>query len=380
MKTVAIFSSTRGDMSILSPLIKKINQEKKVKYLFFVGGTHLIKYYGKTVDEIKDLKINIKAKFDYLVPGNKNKNFIESLSRAEKSISKIFSKYNFDFVCILGDRFEKLAIVNNAIIYNKPIMHLHGGEITEGVIDNQIRNMITKASHLHFVICENYKNNIIKMGENKKRVFNFGSLAVENMKNIKKIPKKKLFHNLGLNINIPTILLTYHPVTLEKKISGLKQIKNIFKAIDNFNFQTLITAPGHEVGRSEIENFIKQKVKKNKKFVYIRSLGYKKLFNLMPHCKFVIGNSSSGIIEAPFLRVPTINIGDRQKGRFMHASVLNSNYEYNKIKKSIEKIFSTSFKKRLKKFKYLFGNGNSSKKIIEKIIKTKIDQNFLRKK
>ncbi len=380
MKTIAIFSSTRGDMSILSPLIKKINREKKVKYLFFVGGTHLIKNYGETVDEIKDLKINIKAKFDYLVPGNKNKNFLESLSRAEKSISKIFSKYNFDFVCVLGDRFEKLAIVNNAIIYNKPIMHLHGGEITEGVIDNQIRNMITKASHLHFVICENYKKNIIKMGENKKRVFNFGSLAVENIKNVKKISKKKLFHNLGLSINISTILLTYHPVTLEKKISGLGQIKNIFKAIDNFNFQTLITAPGHEVGRSEIENFIKQKVKKNKKFIYIRSLGYKKLFNLMLHCKFVIGNSSSGIIEAPFLRVPTINIGDRQKGRFMHASVLNSNYEYNKIKKSIEKIFSSSFKKRLKKFKYFFGNGNSSKKIIEKIKKTKIDQNFLRKK
>ena len=117
MKTIAIFSSTRGDMSILSPLIKKINREKKVKYLFFVGGTHLIKNYGETVDEIKDLKINIKAKFDYLVPGNKNKNFLESLSRAEKSISKIFSKYNFDFVCVLGDRFEKLAIVNNAIIY-----------------------------------------------------------------------------------------------------------------------------------------------------------------------------------------------------------------------------------------------------------------------
>ena len=380
MKTIAIFSSTRGDMSILSPLIKKINQDKKIKYLFFVGGTHLVENYGKTVDEIKDLKIKIKAKFNYLVPGNENKNFVESLGRAHKSISKIFSKYNFDFVCILGDRFEKLAIVNNSIIYNKPIIHLHGGEVTEGVIDNQIRNMITKASHLHFVICEKYKNNIINMGENRKRVFNFGSLAVDNMKIIKKIPKKRLFHNLGLNINIPTILLTYHPVTLEKKISGLKQIKNIFKAIDNFDFQTLITAPGHEIGRSEIENFIKRKAKKDKKIVYIKSIGHKNLFNLMPHCKFVIGNSSSGIIEAPFLRVPTINIGDRQKGRFMHASVINCSYEYNKIKRSIEKRFSNSFKKRLKKFKYFFGKGNSSNRIIEKIKKTKIDQSFLRKK
>ena len=202
--------------------------------------------------------------------------------------------------------FEIIAIVNNAIIYNKPIIHLHGGEVTEGVIDNQIRNMITKASHLHFVVCEQYRNNIINMGEDKKRVFNFGSLAVDNIKTIKKISKKKLFYNLGLNINIPTILLTYHPVTLEKRISGLKQIQNIFKAIDNFDFQTLITAPGHEVGRSEIENFIKHKAKKNKKFIYVRSIGYKKLFNLMPHCQFMIGNSSSGIIEAPFLRVPTI--------------------------------------------------------------------------
>ena len=193
MKTIAIFSSTRGDMSILSPLIKKINREKKVKYLFFVGGTHLIKNYGETVDEIKDLKINIKAKFDYLVSGNENQKFSESLARAHKSISKIFSKYNFDLVCILGDRFEKLAIVNNAIIYNKPIIHLHGGEVTEGVIDNQIRNMITKASHLHFVVCEQYRNNIINMGEDKKRVFNFGSLAVDNIKTVKKISKKNYF-------------------------------------------------------------------------------------------------------------------------------------------------------------------------------------------
>ena len=164
-KRIAIFSSTRGDMSILSPLLFSMKKEKGIQPLFFVGGTHLKKRYGMTIKELDKIKIN--GQFDYLSKDETQRGFVKSLAKAHLTIGRIFEKYNFDYACILGDRFEKLAIANNAILYNRPIIHLHGGEKTEGVIDDQVRHMITKASHLHFVICEKYKNNIIEMGEKK---------------------------------------------------------------------------------------------------------------------------------------------------------------------------------------------------------------------
>ena len=186
--------------------------------------------------------------------------------------------------------------------------------------------MISKAANLHFVICEKYKKNLLNIGEKKENIFNYGSLAIDNIKKLKKIPKSKLFRNLNLKENKPTILLTYHPVTIEKKISTLQQVKNIFYNLVKKKFQIIVTSPGHENGRSIIENYIKKLSKEFNQIKYIDSLGHETLFNILPYCKFVIGNSSSGIIEVPYFKIPTINIGDRQKGRYMHLSVINASY------------------------------------------------------
>ena len=283
-------------------------------------------------------------------------------------------------MCVIGDRFEKLAEVSNAILFNKSILHISGGERTEGVIDEQIRHMITKASHLHFATCEEYKKNIINMGEQKFRVFNSGALTIDNIKAFKKISKKKLFKKLKLNYNKPVAILTYHPVTLEKKISNLQQIKNIFSALNKYNIQYVVTAPGHEYGRDEIERFFKKISQKNKKFFYIKSLGSNNLFSLIPYCKFVIGNSSSGIIEVPYFKIPTINIGDRQKGRIFHKSIINCGYSSKEINNSLKKALSSNFSKKIKKMKYKFGNGNASNIIVKTIKKIKLNENFLRKK
>ncbi len=379
MIKVAIFSSTRGDMSILAPLIYQMNRTKGIKPLFFVGGTHLKKNYGLTHDEIKDEKIKVNGYFNYISKGEKQINLIDSLSKAHLTIGKIFEKFKFDYVCILGDRFERLAIANNAIIYNKPIIHLHGGEITTGVIDNQIRHMITKAAHLHFVICNEYKKNILKMNEKKKNIFNFGSLAVETIKTNKVIEKNKLLKNLKIKQHSPFVILTYHPVTLENKNLILHQIKNILSALKKYNFQIVVTAPGHEKGRNIIDNYIYTKSKKNNKIIYIKSLGFRKLFNLIPYCKFVIGNSSSGIIEVPYFKIPTINIGDRQNGRVLHKSIINCGYQSKQIIKSVNLALSPLFNQKIKSMKYKFGNGTASHKIIEAIKKIKINKSLIRK-
>ena len=380
MKKIAIFTTTRSDISILTPLIKKIRKSKKINYLLFVGGTHLNKDYGSTKKEILSDKITIHDYFDYLVKGDSKKSLSLSLANAHAQINNLFTKHKFDYVCVLGDRFEKMAIVNNSIIYNKPIIHLHGGEITEGVIDNQIRNMISKASHLHFVICESYKKQLIKMGEKKDRIFNHGSLAIDLIKSVKKLSKVVLYNKIKINLSIPTVILTYHPVTLEKKIPEKKQIKNIFDVLKKTNYQIVVTAPGHENGRKIIDDYIKKISKKNKRIIYIKSLGHNLLFNLLPYCKFMIGNSSSGIIEAPFFKIPTVNIGDRQKGRFKHISVINCSYSKNSIQKSIKLASSIKFKKKILKSKFFFGKGNSSEKILRQVLKINLNEKLLRKK
>ena len=322
MIRIAIFTSARSEMSVLRPLIENMKKDSKIKPMLFVGGSHLIKKYGRTVNEIKKLKIKVTDYFNYYSTGNTRHSFIKSLTNAHEKIGKIFKKYKFDIICVIGDRFEKLAEVNNAILFNKPIIHFFGGEVTEGVIDEQIRHMITKASHLHFVTCETYKKNLINMGEEKFRVHTPGNLTIDNIKNIKKISRKKIFKKFKLDYKKSLGILTYHPVTLENKISTTKQIKNIFNALNKYDMQFVVTAPGHEYGRDKIESFIKKTLKKNKKLFYIKSLGFENLFSLIPHCKFVVGNSSSGIVEVPYFKIPTINIGDRQKGRIFHKSFI----------------------------------------------------------
>jgi len=379
MIKVAVFTTTRGDMAILAPLLLRMKKDKKIKPLLFVGGTHLDKNYGKTINEIESCKIRVNGVFRYETNRYSRGSLIESLSNAHLSIRKIFQKNNFDFVCILGDRFEKLAIVNNAIIFNKPIIHLFGGEKSEGVIDEQIRHMITKASHLHFVMSEVYKKNIISMGEQKFRVFNTGNSAIDSIKNIKKISYEKILKKLNLDYRKKFVILTYHPVTLKKRVSTGKQIKNILSSLKKFDLQIIITFPGHEHESNIIKKILKKEVNKNKNYVLVKSLGFENLFNLLPKCSFVIGNSSSGITETPYFKIPTINIGERQKGRFFHDSVINCRYSKNEILKSIKKALSKNFLKKIKKTKYQFGNGNSSEKMIKVLKSIKINEKFLRK-
>ena len=380
MIKIGVFTTTRGDMAMLMPLLHGMKKSRQIKSLLFVGGTHLEKKYGLTIDEIKKNKIKIDGIFRYKT-NNFNKNgLVESLAEAHISTKKIFEKFDFNIVCILGDRFEKLAIVNNAIIFNKPIIHLYGGEKSEGVIDEQIRHMITKASHLHFVMSSNYKKNIINLGEQRFRVHNVGTLSVDSIKNIKKISYKKILDNLGLDSKKNFIILTYHPVTLKKKITTINQIKNIFSILKKIGIQVIVTYPGHENESDVIKKYFSQKVINNKNFVLVKSLGFNKLFNLLPHCSYVIGNSSSGITETPYFKIPTINIGERQNGRFCHSSVVNCGYSKNEIFNAIKKVSNKVFLKKIKKQNYQFSSGNSTQKIIKIIKSIKFNDKFLRKK
>jgi UDP-hydrolysing UDP-N-acetyl-D-glucosamine 2-epimerase len=381
MRRVAIFSTTRADFGYFMPLIKEIDKCPNLEYLLFVGGTHLAKEHGYTVDEIKENSFKIAGTFDYLF--NEDTSFSLAMGAGVSTIelAHIFNNNTIDYVCVLGDRYELIPIIINAILFKKIIVHLGGGSKTEGIIDEQIRHMISKASHLHFVNCKEHATNVKNMGEPEWRIFNVGSTAVDNiLNNNKKYSKKEIFRYLKLDVNKRTILMTYHPVTLEFNISPEKQIKNVFDALDCYGFQVVITSPNIEVGRNIISDYILKRISKKRNYCFIDSLGVVKYHSLAPYCEFVIGNSSSGIMEVPYFKIPTVNVGDRQDGRVRHISVIDTGYDTESIKSGINKAISKNFKNRLKSMKYKFGEGNSAKKIVDKIRSVEVNEKLYRKK
>jgi UDP-hydrolysing UDP-N-acetyl-D-glucosamine 2-epimerase len=369
-KRIAIFTTTRGDMAIIAPLIKVLKKDQNISLYFFVGGTHDKKTYGETVKEIEDLNIKIDGYFNSRNSYNNDDPLSLSilLSKDQIKLANIFKENNFEYVCLVGDRYEKMAIVMNAILFKKKIIHIHGGEITLGSFDNQIRNMFSNASELHFVICDKYKKNLINMNIDKKKIHNIGSLAIENLVNLKKTSASLVLEKFNLKKK-NFCILNYHPPSLDIKIKFEKQITNVLKALSQFNNQVLITTPGLDSGRNDVIKVINKIKKKNKKIIYIKSLGFQNFFKLIPFSKFVIGNSSSGIIEVPYFKIPSIDIGLRQFGRYKHPSVISCDYKISSIKKAIRRAMSQKFKNKLKKMKFIFKNGIASEKFI-KILKS----------
>ena len=377
---IAFFTTTRAEFGIFSSFINKVNEDDYFEYFLFVGGTHLNNEYGKTIIEIEQSGLTITDTFDYLQEGDSSSSLAVSSGHCVIEVANLFGKYEFDIICILGDRYELIPIVLNAILFNKPIIHWGGGEVTEGVIDNQIRNMITKAAQIHFVATKEYAKNLINMGEDKNRVFVTGSPVVETFQKFKPLSKQELFKQLGLDFNLPVVLLTYHPVSIEFDISPIQQITNVFESLKRFNFQIVVTSPNLESDRKIIMEYIREQVSGNSNINYFKSLGIKKYHSLIPYCSFLIGNSSSGMFEAPYFKVPTVNIGDRQKGRFKHESIIDTDYNTESIVEGIDKAMSDSFIKMLIEMDYEFGNGDASSKAISILKATTINQQLIRKK
>ncbi len=363
MKKIAFFSTSRSEYGIIKPLIRKLQNNKKYKILFFVGGTHLNQHYGLTKSEIKTDKIKINDTFNYLDKYSKQ-DISNSFARATNKTNDLFIKYTFDYVCILGDRLELLSILINSLIYNKKIIHIGGGDTTEGAFDNTIRDMISKASFLHFVLIKNHKQKLIQMNCKKNSIYVVGSLAIDTIKKLKFAPKATIFNKMNLNINLKTVIFSFHPCYADlKKISNIGNFfEDILKLLLELNLQVILTYPGLEIESDNIIKKINEFKKKNIKNLFIyKSLGIANFNNVLKNSDLIIGNSSAGIVEAPYHNIPTVNIGDRQKGRFFHESIIDCSYNLNKIKDSIRK----SLKYKFKKQKYIYGNGDASVKIIK---------------
>jgi GDP/UDP-N,N'-diacetylbacillosamine 2-epimerase (hydrolysing) len=378
-RKICFLTGTRAEYGLLSGLIKKVESNKNSSSQLIVTGTHLSREHGNTINSIIKDKIKISKKIDISLTRNTKLGVSKSLSIAVEKISRNLNNLKPDLLVLLGDRYETFAAAISATILNIPIAHIHGGETTQGAFDESFRHSITKMSHFHFCTTNAYKKRIIQLGENPKNVFCVGALGIDNILSNRYLNKKQLEREFSLPLSKKNIFITFHPVTLEKD-SSLEQFKNLLKSLGKLEEVSLFFSKANaDPGGKKINDEIERFVKKNKSISFVRpSYGQNLYFSLLKYMDLVIGNSSSGVIEVPHFNIPTINIGDRQKGRIMGKSVINCLPLEKSIDDALKKAFSNSFLSNLTKFKNPYGNGGAIEKISKKIFSLDLD-NILKK-
>lgn len=361
-RKICVVTGTRAEYGLLYWLMKEIDQDPDLELQIIATGMHLSPEFGLTYQQIEEDGFVINEKVEMLLSADTPSAIAKSMGLGSIGFSDSFSRLSPEVVIILGDRFEALSAAQTALILKIPIAHIHGGEITFGAYDDAIRHAITKMSYLHFVSTEEYRNRVIRLGEHPNRVYNVGAPGVENISKLNLMSKVELEDSLQIHFNKTVLLITQHPTTLsENPIEGIEELLN---ALETFNDVTLIftKANADDNGRKInklLNDFVKLNPKDRKVF---DSLGSSRYLSLIKYSSVVIGNSSSGILEAPYLQTPTVNIGNRQKGRVRPESVIdclpNSQSINNAIKKAL--VFNFHEKKQYK----LFGDGNTSKEIL----------------
>lgn len=364
-KHIAVLTATRAEFGVLKTLINRLKKEDFCEVKVLVTGAHLSPEFGNTYKEIEEAGIDITAKIECVAGGDSPRDISNNMAMAMSGFGEYFEKNKLDLLIVLGDRYETLAVCVAAMNAEIPIAHLHGGEATEGLIDEAIRHSITKMSHLHFVSTEVYRNRVIQMGEQPEHVFNVGALAVENIKHMDFIPHEELGKELGIDLSGKYGVVTFHPVTLEEN-SGVEQFEQLTQALNEFSDMSfIITKANADAGGRRINHSIDEYAKKHENVVAVTSLGAKRYLSAVKGCSVVIGNSSSGIVEAPCLYVPTVNIGDRQKGRIMPDSVICCGAYKEAIVNAIKTAVSQEFHDKVQTFNNPFGNGDTSERIAD---------------
>ena len=378
MKKICVVTGTRAEYGLLYWLLKEIEADKELELQLIVTGMHLSPEFGLTYKEIeKEFKIN--KKIEMLLSSDTSVGISKSMGLAQISFAESYDELKPDIVIVLGDRYEIFSATSAAMIARIPIAHIHGGEKTEGAFDESIRHSITKMSHLHFTATDEYKNRVIQLGENPSRVFNVGGMGIENIKRLKLLSKDEFEKSIEFKLNIKNILVTFHPVTLENS-TAKEQFQQLLDAIDELEDTNIIfTKANSDTDGRVINQMIDEYVTKNShKSIGFTSLGQLRYLSALQYVDAVVGNSSSGLAEAPSFRIGTINIGDRQKGRIKASSVIDCEPNKDSILNSFEKLYSKEFQETLKTTINPYGNGCASKKIVE-ILKNVDLENILKK-
>ena len=369
-KKICIISSGRADYGLLRNLIKRLSKSKRFKYHLSVTGTHLSVKHGKTIKEILKDRVKINSRLKTLNYADNDLGIAKAFSLGVVKYSKLFGNYQPNLIVILGDKFEIFSAAVAATLNKIPIAHIHGGEETIGAIDNVIRHSITKMSHIHFTSTKQYKNRVLQMGENPKYVHHVGALGLEDVNYFKFRSKNYFKKKYNIDFEKKTILICFHPVTLESNKTKI-YIKKILSAIKTFkDINIIFTAPNADSGYKQINKEINTFIKKKENCYYIKSFGRDDYLSCLKLSSVIIGNSSSGIIEAPSFKTSSINLGNRQKGRIKSKSTFDCEIETSKIKKVLKQKLNKRINNKRDYFYNPYFKKDSSKMILKILKKT----------
>lgn len=374
MRKIAVFTGTRAEYGLLYWIINALHESTTTELQLLVGGMHLSPEFGYTVTQIEKDGFHITERLEFLLSSDSPIAVSKSMGLAIMCASEAFERHTPDLLVILGDRFESMAVAQAAMISRIPIAHIHGGETTEGLIDEAVRHSITKMSHLHFTATEDYRRRVIQLGEHPERVFNTGAPGIDSIIKLPLLSKADLSESVSFDLDKPYFVITYHPVTLEKG-GGALSLVYLLEALDQHpEYKAIISYPNADTdGRQLIKILDEYQNSNPTRILLVRSLGQLKYLSALKHCVAVLGNSSSGLIEAPTFGVPTLNIGNRQKGRLCGETVISCGETKEEICEGIKQILDPEFQKHCRLTTNPYGIGNASEKIVDKLISFPIE-------
>lgn len=365
-RKIAIVTGSRAEYGLMYWLIKEIHDDADLELQLIITGMHLSPEFGLTYNEIEKDGFYIDAKVDMKLSCDNVKEIIQSMGRAISGFADAYEKLLPDIIVVLGDRYEILVAVQTAMMMKIPVAHIHGGEITEGVLDESIRHAITKMAHIHFPVTEVYRKRIIQMGENPKNVYNFGAPGLDYIRRTKLLNRTEIETALNFKLGKQSFLVTYHPVTIDRE-NPHRGLEVIFKVLDHYpKAKVIFTKSNADEGGLRICRLVDEYVEKHpERMCAFISLGIMKYLSLAKQVDVVIGNSSSGLIEIPWVGTPTVNMGDRQKGRLLASSVIGCDETEEAVTSAIDKALSSDFRRTLSDIRSPYGDGNASYKIKE---------------
>ncbi len=366
MKKICVITGSRAEYGLLSGLMKAIKEDDDLQLQVIVTNMHLSPEFGLTYREIENDGFYINKKVQMLLSSDTSNATAKSVGLGMIGFADAYEDLKPDMIVVLGDRFEILGAVSTALFYKIPVAHLHGGEITEGAYDDCIRHAITKMSHLHFTSTEEYRKRVIQLGEQPEFVFNVGAIGIENIKKLKMLSRGELEDSLQFKLGGKSLLVTYHPVTLGSSTAE-KQCEDLLCALEKYpDYRILFTLSNSDTGGHIIMKLIRNFVEKHKdRSIAFTSLGQLRYLSALQYVSAVVGNSSSGIIEVPSFGIPTLDIGDRQKGRIAAESVVHCGISEEEILIGLRIILSESVRKKMKYVYNPYEKPNTTEAILQ---------------
>jgi UDP-hydrolysing UDP-N-acetyl-D-glucosamine 2-epimerase len=376
VRRIAVVTVARSDYGIYKSILNAIRTDKELELSLLVGGMHLSPEFGNTVTDIESDGFEIAAKIEMLLSSDSPEGVAKSIGIGVLGFAQAYADVRPDLLLLLGDRFEMLSAAVAALPFGMPIAHIHGGESTEGAMDEAIRHSITKMSHLHFASTEAYAKRIIQMGEEPWRVTVCGAPALDNLAKIPLLKTEALEERFGFSLKDPTLLVTYHPVTSEPQDTA-HQVEELLEALNESGFALIFTSPNADQQGRGILQKIQDFVLNHPRAWFVANFGQEGYFSLMVQVAAMVGNSSSGMIEAASFGLPVVNIGNRQRGRVHGQNVLNVGYERKEISEAIRRATQPPFKIALTSMKNPYGEGHAAEKIVNKLKNVPLNRELL---